>query len=50
MSKAVTELLRALAVRLDGLFAGGATRQRNMSREFDKLRTWQEDLDRRCGC
>ena len=50
MSKAVTELFRALAVRLGGLFAGGATQQRNMSQEFDKLRTWQEDLDRRCGC
>ena len=50
MSKAVTELFRALAVRLGWLFAGGATQQRNMSREFDKLRTWQEDLDRRCDC
>ena len=50
MSKAVTDLFRALAARLGGLFAGGATRQRTMSREFDQLRTWQEDLDRRCGC
>ncbi len=37
MSKAVTELLRALAVRLGGLFAGGVTRQRNLSREFHRL-------------
>ena len=50
MSKAVTDLFRALASRLGGLFAGGATQQRTMTREFDRLRTWQEDLDRRCGC
>ncbi len=50
MSKAVTYLLRALAAGLGGLFSSEATQQRAMSREFDQLRTWQEDLDRRCGC
>ncbi len=50
MSKDFTDLFRALASRLGGLFANDATQQRDMNREFDKLRTWQEDLDRRCGC
>ena len=50
MSKAFNSLFRVIAARLGGLFASKPAQQHSMSREFDQLRTWQEDLDRRCGC